>query len=216
MIVSLVAIGVLLLILNWFYHRVYWQENLQGLHRKKKSILAGAGLSLAAAQVAASSSLGFTSVYREGSRPRSSFRHSPWRRAPSPSSRGSRSASPRPSPSASSVSLERKLPHKKMLIVTGVLITWVLVVLVGQTVQLIQKVGWLPVAPIAGLALPVLVRPLAGALPDLAGPPRPGRAAAFVVGSYLAAEAIRKRRRQRRLTPAPAAVSADRGMPKTR
>ena len=31
-VVSLVAIGVLLLILNWFYHRVYWQENLQDLH----------------------------------------------------------------------------------------------------------------------------------------------------------------------------------------
>ena len=39
-VVSLVAIGVLLLILNWFYHRVYWQENLQDLHRRKKSILA--------------------------------------------------------------------------------------------------------------------------------------------------------------------------------
>ena len=46
--------------------------------------------------------------------------------------------------------LERKLPHKKMLMVTGVLITWVLVVLVGQTVQVMQKVGWLPVAPIEG------------------------------------------------------------------
>ena len=35
-VVSLVAIGVLLLILNWFYHRVYWQENLQDLHKRKK------------------------------------------------------------------------------------------------------------------------------------------------------------------------------------
>ena len=65
-VVSLVAIAVLLLILNWFYHRVYWQENLQDLHRKKKSILAGAGLSLAAAQVIGLVALGFTSVYREG------------------------------------------------------------------------------------------------------------------------------------------------------
>ena len=65
-VVSLVAIGVLLLILNWFYHRVYWQENLQDLHRRKKSILAGAGLSLVAAQVVGLVALGFTSVYREG------------------------------------------------------------------------------------------------------------------------------------------------------
>ena len=52
------------------------------------------------------------------------------------------------------VSLERKLPHKKMLIVTGVLITWVLVVLVGQTVQPMQEVGWLPVTPDRGPSLP--------------------------------------------------------------
>ena len=31
-----------------------------------------------------------------------------------------------------------------MLVVTGVLITWVLVVLVGQTVQTMQTVGWCP------------------------------------------------------------------------
>ena len=56
----------LLLILNWFYHRVYWQEHLAELHGKKKTMLQGAGLSLAAAQVAGLVALGFTSVYREG------------------------------------------------------------------------------------------------------------------------------------------------------
>ena len=65
-IVSLAAIGVLLLILNWFYHRVYWQENLQSLHKKKRRVLAGAGLSLATAQIVGLVLLGFTSVYREG------------------------------------------------------------------------------------------------------------------------------------------------------
>ena len=64
--VSLVAIAVLLLILNWFYHRVYWQENLQSLHHKKRRVLAGAGLSLATAQIVGLVLLGFTSVYREG------------------------------------------------------------------------------------------------------------------------------------------------------
>jgi high-affinity iron transporter len=46
------------------------------------------------------------------------------------------------------IALERRLPHKKMLIATGVLITGVLVVLVGQTVQTMQAVGWLPVTPV--------------------------------------------------------------------
>ena len=101
-IVSLVAIGVLLLILNWFYHRVYWQENLQDLHRKKKSILAGAGLSLAAAQVAGLVLLGFTSVYREGFETTLFVQGITMEQRRSPSSRGSPSASPRPSRSASS------------------------------------------------------------------------------------------------------------------
>jgi high-affinity iron transporter len=52
------------------------------------------------------------------------------------------------------IGLERKLPHKKMLIATGLLITWVLIVMVGTTVQTLQKVGWLAVSPIDGLELP--------------------------------------------------------------
>ena len=44
--------------------------------------------------------------------------------------------------------LERKLPYKKMLIVTGVLIALVLVVLVGNTVRTLQGVGWMPITPI--------------------------------------------------------------------
>ena len=67
-IVSLVAIGFLLLILNWFYHRVDGQENLQGLHQRKRRVLAGAGLSLAAAQVVGLVLLGFSSVTGRASR----------------------------------------------------------------------------------------------------------------------------------------------------
>ena len=41
-----------------------------------------------------------------------------------------------------------------MLVATGIMITWVLIVLVGQTVQVMEKVGWVPVTPIDGLRLP--------------------------------------------------------------
>ena len=43
--------------------------------------------------------------------------------------------------------LQRKLPYKKMLIVTGVLIAFVLVVMVGQTARTMQGTGWLPITP---------------------------------------------------------------------
>ena len=51
--------------------------------------------------------------------------------------------------------LQTKLPHKKMLIVTGVMIAAVLVTMVGSTVHTLQLVGWAPISPIPGAeALP--------------------------------------------------------------
>jgi high-affinity iron transporter len=197
-VVSLVAIAVLLLILNWFYHRVYWQENLQDLHRKKKTILAGVGLSLAAAQVAGLVALGFTSVYREG------FETTLFLQALTLEA-GALTVLEGVviglvatlAVGVLVVSLERKLPHKKMLMVTGVMITWVLVVLVGQTVQVLQKVGWMPVTPIEGLELPYSAGVWFGLYPTWEGLLAQTAAGVFVIGSYFAAEAVRKRRRTR-------------------
>ena len=43
--------------------------------------------------------------------------------------------------------LERKLPYRKMLIATGVLIGLVLTVMTGVTVQNLQGLGWVPTTP---------------------------------------------------------------------
>jgi high-affinity iron transporter len=93
--------------------------------------------------------------------------------------------------------LERKLPQKKMLMLTGVMVTWVLVVMVGTTVQILQTVGWLPVSPIAGLRLPYWSGVWFGVYPTWEGMLLQLSAFVFVIGSYLAAEALRKRRRSR-------------------
>ena len=200
-IVSLVAIGMLLLILNWFYHRVYWQEHLAELHGKKKSIMQGAGLSLAAAQVAGLVALGFTSVYREG------FETVLFLQALTLEA-GAWTVLQGVALGFAAVvavfflviALERKLPHKKMLIATGLMITWVLVVLVGQTVQTLQKVGWVPVTPIEGLDLPYWGGLWLGLYPTWEGLVAQAAALAFVIGSYVAAEAVRNRRRARILS----------------
>ena len=65
-IVSVIAIGVLLLILNWFYHRVYWAEHLADFHKRKQRILRGSHVGFISAQVLGLAALGFSSVYREG------------------------------------------------------------------------------------------------------------------------------------------------------
>ena len=196
--VSLIAIAVLLLILNWFYHRVYWQENLQDLHRRKKSILAGAGLSLAAAQIVGLVALGFTSVYREG------FETTLFLQALTLEA-GAWTVLQGVLIGFAAVvavfflviALERRLPHKKMLVVTGVMITWVLIVLVGQTVQVMQKVGWVPVTPIENLELPYWAGVWLGVYPTWEGLIAQVAAGTFVIGSYFAAEALRRRKRSR-------------------
>ena len=66
-IVSLIAIAVLLLILNWFYHRVYWKEHLADLHGRKKKIL-GIGLGASAASLIGLGMLGFSSRLPRGVR----------------------------------------------------------------------------------------------------------------------------------------------------
>jgi high-affinity iron transporter len=197
-VVSLVAIGVLLLILNWFYHRVYWQENLQDLHRRKKRALTGATVGVLSAQALGLVLLGFSSVYREG------FETVLFLQALTLEA-GAVTVLQGVAVGFAGVlgvfflviALERRLPHKKMLVATGVLITWVLVVLVGQTVQTMQVVGWLPVTPIEGLQVPYWSGVWLGVYPTWQGLLAQAGAAAFVIGSYVAAEAVRKRRRAR-------------------
>jgi len=210
-VVSLVAIGVLLLILNWFYHRVYWQENLQDLHRKKKRVLAGASVGILSAQALGLVALGFSSVYREG------FETVLFLQALTLEA-GAMTVLEGVALGFAGVvgvfflviALERKLPHKRMLVATGVLITVVLVALVGQTVQTMQAVAWLPVSP-APVELPYWSGVWLGVYPTWEGLGAQVGAALFVVGSYLAAEALRARKRQKLIarTSVPAPSPAD-------
>ena len=116
-IVSLVAIGVLLLILNWFYHRVYWQENLQDLHQPQAADpRRSAGLSLVAAQVVGLVALGLLERLPRGLRDRAlpagaDARGGRAHRAPGRRSRASRQSLARLLPRHRASS--GKLPHKK-------------------------------------------------------------------------------------------------------
>jgi len=211
-VVSLVAIGVLLLILNWFYHRVYWQENLQDLHRKKKRVLAGASIGFLSAQALGLVALGFSSVYREG------FETVLFLQALTLEA-GAWTVLQGVllgflgvvGVFALVVSLERKLPHKKMLIATGLLITGVLVVLVGHTVQTLQVVGWMPVTPIEGLTLPFWAGMWFGVFPTWEGIGLQAAALVFVLGSYVAAEALKKRKRRRIIAASSSLAAARNG-----
>jgi high-affinity iron transporter len=192
-IVGLIAIGVLLLVLNWFFHRVYWTEWIAG-HRRRGVALAGAG---AGATVLGLYLLGFSSVFREG------FEIVLFLQALALNSgTGVVLAGVSLGLAMTAVvgvvtfMLERRLPYKRMLIVTGVLISLVLVVLVGNTVRTLQGVGWLPITPL-DVEFPLWMGTWLGVFPTVETLVAQAAAFVFVVGSYFLAEYVRKRRLRR-------------------
>jgi high-affinity iron transporter len=194
-IVGLVAIGVLLLVLNWFFHRVYWTEWIAG-HRKRSKELAGAavaGGAVAGATVAGLYLLGFSSVFREG------FETVLFLQALQlEAGTGIVLAGVSLGLAAVAVigvltfKLEQRLPYKRMLIVTGVLIALVLVMMVGNTVRTLQGVGWLSITPI-DVELPLWMGTWLGVFPTWETLGAQVAALLFVVGSYFLAEFVRKR-----------------------
>src|SRR6185436_16546010 len=61
-ITGFLAVVVLLVVLNWFVHRVYWSEWIGRHHRQRRRLLARGGAAATVGLVL----LGFTAVYREG------------------------------------------------------------------------------------------------------------------------------------------------------
>ena len=194
-VVGIVAIGVLLLVLNWFFHKVYWTEWIKGHRERSKELLAeGVGAAGAAAgTITGLYLLGFSSVFREG------FETVLFLQSLQLSSGtgivlggvffGLLATA---IVGYATFALERKLPYKRLLIVTGVLISLVLIVLVGNTVRTLQGVGWVPITPL-DIEFPLWMGTWLGIFPTVESLVAQGAAFAFVIGSYFAAEWIRKR-----------------------
>lgn len=190
-VVSLVAIVILLVIMNWFFHKVYWTEWIAGFHARKRQIISGeAGLWLGLV------ALGFTSVYREG------FETVLFLQAlvlesgiPTVMSGVAAALAAVLLVGFITFRLQVNLPYKKMLIFTGILIGAVLLQMVGATVHVFQVVGWLPIHAIGGQPLPYWLGTWFGIYATWEGLVLQGLAGAFVIGSYYLAEGLKHRRR---------------------
>jgi high-affinity Fe2+/Pb2+ permease len=90
-----------------------------------------------------------------------------------------------------------KLPYKRMLVLTGAMIGFVLVVMVGESAQELQLAGWIPTTQL-GFTLPGWLGTWLAIFPTVETLAAQALAAAAVIGSYLVAEHVRARRPAKR------------------
>jgi high-affinity iron transporter len=193
-ITGFIAIVVLLVVLNWFVHKVYWSEWIGRHHRQRRRLLARTGIGATIGLVA----LGFTSVYREGFEVVLFLQNLELKAGTSAVLEGvGFGLAGTAVVGAATFWLHRKLPYRRMLVLTGILVGFVLVVMIGGTALTFQDLGWLP-----RHETPFTVPEWMGSWFEmysywetlgaqvLAG--------IFVIGSYYVAEQVKVKRPQRR------------------
>jgi high-affinity iron transporter len=140
-ITGFIAVVVLLLVLNWFVHTVYWSQWIGRHHRQRRRLLARTGIAATLGLVA----LGFTSVFREGFEVVLFLQTLELQAGSTTVLEGvAIGLAGTAVVGVLTFWLHHKLPYKKMLVLTGVLVGVVLVVMIGGTALSFQDLGWLP------------------------------------------------------------------------
>jgi high-affinity iron transporter len=189
---GLLAVAVLLVVMNWFFHKIYWTGWISAHNRTRRRLLdRGARGSRALLGLAV---LGFTAVYREGFEVVLFLQNLRLKAGSATVLEGvGLGFGLTVLVGAATFALQRRLPYRRMLVATGVLLGVVLLVMVGESVQELQLAGWLPTHEL-GLALPGWVGLWFAVFPTLEGILAQALAAALVIGSYFLAEHVRVRR----------------------
>ena len=198
---GLVAIAVLLLVTNWFFHRVYWSEWISRFNRRRKALERFDRLGFVSGQMLGLMLLGISSVYREGLETVLFLQALQTSAGTGATALGAGiGLGATLIVGAVTFKLQRKLPFKRMLVLTGVLIALVLAVMVGTTVHNMQGIGWLA-STTTSFEVPVDWSTWLGVYPTWQGIGAQLGALVFVFGSYFAARELqigRPRRRARR------------------
>ncbi len=194
-ITGLLAIAVLLLVTNWFFHKVYWSEWIGRFNRKRKSIETG----VVSGQLAGFVLLGLTSVYREGFETVLFLQSLQISAGTGTTLIGvAIGLALTLAVGVVTFALQRKLPYKKMLIVTGVLIAVVLAVMTGITAHNMQGLGWISIHD-TPFRTPFWMATWLGVFPTWETIGAQLGSLVFVIGSYVAARQLVLMRRRRAL-----------------
>jgi high-affinity iron transporter len=195
---GLLAIVVLLVVMNWFFHKIYWTGWISHHNKRRQAIVAASGTSRAQKTLFGLALLGFTSVYREGFEVVLFLQNLRLRY-------GSGVVLDGVALGLIFVAvigfltfgLQRRLPYKRMLVATGVLLGVVLLVMVGESVQELQQAGWIGTTTIP-VAVPGWMSLWFSIFPNVETVVAQVAAAGIVLGSYFVAEELKVRRPRRR------------------
>jgi high-affinity iron transporter len=189
-ITGFVAIVVLLIVLNWFVHKVYWSQWIGRHHRQRTKVLARVGIGATLGLVL----LGFTSVYREGFEVVLFLQTLELQSGAATVLEGvALGLAGTAAVGVLTFWLHRRLPYKKMLVLTGCMLGLVLVVMIGGTAATFQDLGWLPSHPLP-FAVPEWLGAWFEIYPTYETVGIQILAALFVVGSYVLAKHMLVRR----------------------
>src|SRR3954467_9047983 len=192
-ITGFLAIVVLMIVLNWFVHKVYWSEWIGRHHRRRRTLLGRAGFGATLGPVA----LGFTSVYREGFEVVLFLQALQLQDGTGTVLEGvAFGLLATAIVGVITFKLNAHLPYKRMLVMTGVLVGVVLVVMIGGTALSFVDLGWLPRHP-TPFSIPTWLGAWFEIYPVWETLAAQALAALFVIGSYYLAQYMNARGRDR-------------------
>jgi high-affinity iron transporter len=199
-VISIVAVVVLLMVTNWVFHKYYWtgwNARLRNLSKAAQRQQQTRWESMALIGV------GFITIFREGFETTLFMQSLILEAGMRPVLLGLVLGGLFIGAMGFAVfSIGAKLPYRKMLVVTGSLVIFVLFTFIGSTVRLFQTVGWLPVHPVPGLELPSWMGVWLGLYPTWEGLLIPFGTFAYVGGMWLLVK-FSARRAQERATKLP-------------
>ncbi|GMA62061.1 hypothetical protein GCM10025859_25010 [Alicyclobacillus fastidiosus] len=212
---GLLAIVVLLIVMNWFFHRIYWTGWISFQNRKKKQLITSIESAeddkLQTVKSVAYKGLvllGFASVFREGFEVDIFLQSIRMQVGTANVVLGTAFALVLIAITGYFTFIaHQKLPYKKMLVFTGIMLGFVFEIMVGEQVNEMQLAHWIPTH-----TFPVNIPAWAGTwfsvfnnwetiIAQVA-------AAIFVIGSYYAAR-MEKFKPRKTASPSGTAISAD-------
>ena len=188
---GLLAILVLLVVMNWFFHKLYWTGWISLHNQRKRELLETKAEEKSEARVLYGMALlGFTSFYREG------FEVVLFLQSYRLKMGGQLvlygvivGVLATAIVAVMNFVAHRHLPYRKMLVITGGMLALVLLVMVGEEAQEMQLAHWLPTTNIASLMhlIPAWMGVWLSVFPTVETIAAQVLAAILVFGSYFTA-----------------------------